>query len=492
MRLARIKRTALAGAVCLLAVPAAVWAQNATLEQAVEKTVLSNPEIRARFQDFQSTLEGQKVARGALLPEVNLQGWVGREWRGSDGDYRSADWTRRGYSLQLRQLLFDGFSTINNVKQLGYEKLSGYYELLATVDSLAIEAVNAYIDVQRYREMEQLARENYRLHDGTLARIRDRSQSGVGRGVDLEQANGRLALAQTNLMTETNNLNDVSQRYRRVVGEMPPAVLTDVPEAASYLPVTPADFVPSLRSSPAILSKQALVQAAEAGVSSARGAFSPTLELRAGTGKDRDQPGTPYRDAQSSNVQLMLSYNLFRGGSDAARVRQTKAQSYAARDVRDYTCRNVQQDLSVAWNNIIKLREQLPFLREHEMATSKVRAAYMQQFQIGERSLLDLLDTENELFDSRRALVNGIYDLKKAEYQWLALSHRILPAVTVTQPYEEAPSESSDLDFPEETLMACMTPVPDTSNLTPVRMEYRDGMQPPIIHTPGTSQGSGW
>lgn len=488
-----IVKTLITGAACAAAVSTPAWAQSTgNLEQTVERAVLSNPEIRASFQDFQSALEGKNVGFGALLPEVNLQGWTGKEWRGSDGDFESTDWSRNGYSLQLRQLLFDGFSTLNNVKQLGFEKLSGYYELLATVDKLAQEAAGAYIDVQRYREMERLAHDNYQLHRGTLVRIRERQESGVGRGVDLEQANGRLALAQTNLMTEANNLNDVQQRYRRIVGEMPPETLVDAPDVSGYMPENPADFLPSLRSSPAVLSKQALVQAAEAGVSSAKGRFAPTLELRAATGKDKDQPGTPYRDAQSSNVQLMLSYNLFRGGADSARVRQTAAQSYAARDIRDYTCRNLQQDLSVAWNNIIKLREQLPFLREHEMATSKVRQAYMQQFQIGERSLLDLLDTENELFDSRRALVNGVYDLKKAEYQWLALSHRILPAVAVSQPYSEPPEEASKLDFPEESLVACMTPAPDTRNLAPVEMEYRGGTLPPTIKTLNTGPASGW
>lgn len=485
-------KTILTGTACVTVATTPVWSQTVnTLEEVVGRAVMTNPEVRARFQDFQSSLEGQNVRFGGLLPEVNLQGWTGREWRGSDGPFESTDWNRNGYSLQLRQLLFDGFSTLNDVRQLGYEKLSGYYELLSTVDRLAQEAVGAYIDVQRYREMERLARDNYELHRGTLNRIRDRQASGVGRGVDLEQANGRLALAQTNLMTESNNLNDVMQRYRRIVGEMPPETLVEVPDVTSYLPENPEDFTPSLRSNPALLSKQALVQAAEAGVNSAKGRFAPTLELRAATGKDRDQPGTPYRDAQSSNVQLMLSYNLFRGGSDSARVRQTAAQTYAARDVRDYTCRNLQQDLSVAWNNIIKLRQQLPYLREHEMATSKVRTAYMQQFQIGERSLLDLLDTENELFDSRRALVNGIYDLKKAEFQWLALSHRILHAVAVSQPYEEAPEEASKLDFPEESLTACMTPVPDTSNLAPVAMEYREGTLPPTIKTLNTGP-SGW
>ena len=477
----RLKSFAFCAAVAAAAYPIITHAQVGSLEEVVERAVLTNPEIRARFQDFQSTLEGQNVVRGGLLPEITAQGWTGREWRGSTSQERSGNWNRNGYSLQLRQLLFDGFSTINDVKQLGFEKLSGYFDLLATVDSLAVQATDAYLDVQRYREMEQLAQDNYRVHDHTLGQLRERQESGVGRGVDLEQAYGRLALAQTNLMTESGNLNDVTQRFRRVVGEQPPQTLIGAPEVSPQIPSDATDFASSMRNNPTILSKQALVQAAGAGVSSAKGRHMPTLELRAATGKDKGDPGLPYRDAQSSNVQLVLSYNLFRGGADEARVRQTAAQSYAARDVRDYTCRNLQQDLAVAWNGIVRLREQMPYLLEHERATAKVRIAYMQQFQIGERSLLDVLDTENELFDSRRALTNAVYDLKKAEFRWLALSHQLLPAISLSQPYSEAPGEMQELDFPQEALEACMAPVPDTRNLKPIAMKYRDDMLPPII-----------
>ncbi|HEY9281262.1 MAG TPA: TolC family outer membrane protein [Eoetvoesiella sp.] len=458
------------------------WAQATdSLDRVVEKTILSNPEIRARYQNFQSSLEGQKVGRGALLPQVNAQGWTGREWRSNVENSPDYDWNRHGYSIELKQLLFDGFSTINNVKQLGFEKLSGYYELLATTDNLAAEAAGAYLDVQRYRQMERLARENFGMHQTTLGHIRERQQSGVGRGVDLEQANGRLALAQSNLMTESNNLNDVTQRYRRLVGDFPSETLVESPSLTALLPAKPTDFKTSIRGNPTVLSKQALVQAAQAGKASAQGHFAPTVELRASTGKDRAQLGPTFNNVQSTNVQVVMSYNLFRGGSDAARVRQTAAQWYAARDVRDYTCRNVQQDLSVAWNNIMRLREQIPFLREHELATSKVRTAYQQQFQIGQRSLLDLLDTENELFDARRALLNGMYDLKKLEYRWLALSHQVLPALGLAQPNKEAPKEESKLDFPEESVNACLTPTPDTRNLTPVKVSYNEGMLPPTL-----------
>ena len=466
----------------VLAQPVHAQENSLSFKDSIERAIMSNPELGARFQDFQSALEGQNVSRGALLPEVNAEGWVGREWRGSTSSASSVNWSRSGYSLQLRQLIFDGFSSINQVRQLGYEKLATYYDLLASVDSLALEAANAHIDVLRYREMEKLARENYNLHLNILKQIEERSSSGVGRGVDLEQAYGRQSLAQSNVMTEAGNLNDVLQRYRRIVGVAAPEVLQPAPSMSESLPTKTSDFLPSLRNSPSILAKQALYQAAEFGKHVAQGRMSPKLEFRAATGKDKnDPPGSSYRDAQNSNVQLVLSYNLFRGGADMARIRQTTAQQYAARDVRDYTCRNVQQDLSVAWNNVQRLRAQLPFLQQHELATSKVRVAYMQQLQIGQRSLLDLLDTENELFDARRALANATYDLQQAEYSWLMLSHRLVSAVGLAQPYSEQPDEAAKLDFPEEAFQACMTPVPDTSNLTPITVDYRDDMAPPVL-----------
>lgn len=457
-------------------------AENMSLAQSVERAVLSNPEVGARFQDFQSRLEGKNVERGALLPEINASGWVGKEWRGSTSTSGSSSWTRRGYTVELRQLLFDGFATMNQVKQLGLEKLSGYYELLSTVDNVALEAALAHIDVLRYREMEDLARENYQMHLSTLRQIEERQQSGIGRGVDLEQAYGRQALAQSNLMTESGNLNDVLQRYQRIVGVSAPAVLMTAPTVQADIPENPTVFIDSLRINPTILSKQALVQAAQAGKDVAVGRHSPTLELRAATGRDKnDPPSVADRNAQSSNVQLVLSYNLFRGGADAARVRQTSAQAYAARDVRDYTCRNVQQELNIAWNGMDRLKEQIPFLEKHELATSRVRVAYMQQFQIGQRSLLDLLDTENELFDARRALANAYYDLQQAELRWLAMSHKLLPALGLAQPYSEQPDESKALDLTDEVLEICSKPVPDNSNLRPVEMIYGSGLTPPVI-----------
>ncbi|GGH52701.1 outer membrane protein [Comamonas phosphati] len=445
---------------------------GSTLLQVVDKAVESHPEIQARFYDFTSSLENQNIARGGQRPQVTAQGWIGKEWRTHVPGEASYHWNRPGWSLSLRQMIYDGFGTANGIKQLGYEKLSKYYDLVATTDSLANDAVAAYLDVQRYRTTERLARDNFKVHQTTLKLLQERQQSGVGRDVDREQASGRLSLAQTNLLTESNNLNAVAQRYRRVVGSPPPQTLDPVPDAGSKLPdaSTIQNFNESLRQNAAVLSKQALVQAAESGEQVAKAAHQPRLDLVVSTGRDRTQPFAPYRDVQSTSAQLLLTYNLYRGGADEARVRQTVAQAYAARDVRDYTCRNVLQELSITWSNILRLRGQMRFLAEHELSTAKVRQAYQQQFQIGQRTLLDLLNTENELFDARRALVNAQYDLKKSEYQWLMQSGQVLTALGVAQPHAgEQPDEQSSLVMPEDALRDCQNAaVPDTSNLTPM------------------------
>lgn len=474
---------------CAMSLFGSVWAQTplhvSQLSTAVERSITTHPEVRARFHDFMSSLEGQSIARSGWRPKVTTQGWVGQEWRGHMQGQAPYDWHRPGWNVDLRQLIFDGGATSNSIKQSGFEKLSSYYELMATVDKLANDTVGAYVDVLRYREMQRLALDNFNLHSTILQQLQERLQSGVGRGVDLEQANGRLALAQTNLITEGGNLNEVSQRYRRVVGVLPAVEMESVPEVNGKLPAVGelSNFSDSLRANPSLLAKQALVQAAQAGEKSSKGARAPLVELRASVGRDRQQPDGASRDMQSANVQLMMTYNLYRGGADEARIRQTAVQAYAARDVADYTCRNLQQELSITWNSIIRLRQQIPFLREHEMSTSKVRVAYQQQFQIGQRSLLDMLDTENELFDARRALVHAQSDLLKAEFQWLAASNKLLQTLDLRQPHAgDLPEEQQSLTLPDDLLQACIAPLPDTSNLAPV-IAYGEEDKPPLLQT---------
>jgi adhesin transport system outer membrane protein len=131
-----------------------------------------------------------------------------------------------GYSgnratLQLRQTLFDGFATLHETRRLSYAQQAAYYELLSASNQTALDASRAYLDVLRFRELVQLAADNFTTHQEVHDRLSQKVTAGVGRKVDLEQAAGRLSLAESNWITEVSNLHDVSARYQRLVGEVP-------------------------------------------------------------------------------------------------------------------------------------------------------------------------------------------------------------------------------------------------------------------------------
>ncbi len=125
----------------------------------------------------------------------------------------------------------------------------------------------------------------------------------------------------------------------------------------------------------------------------------------------------------------------------------------AALDLRDKSCRDLRQTTAIAYHDTVKLTEQIQYLREHQRTSEMVRDAYQRQFDIGQRTLLDLLDSENELFDANRALENAQQDLLLAEMRVLASSGKLLETLQL-KPVETLKVED-DLD--PETLKACAT-----------------------------------
>jgi len=445
-------------ALCFAATSFAQAGTPGTLPDAIEKAVLRNPEVLARLHNYQASDAERDVARGGLFPRIDLQGYTGRERRETPTS-PSDTYTRPGYQLQLRQLLFDGFATGNEVKRLGFARAVRYFELLGTTDEIAYEAARAYLDVQRYRDLSRLAQENWAIHKETVDQIERRVKAGVGRRVDLEQAFGRLALAQSNWLTESSNLHDVSQRYQRVVGEAPADKLEASPTLGQQLPVEKDLLRQAINDNPSFRAAVANIRSSRANIDVQRANNLPTVEFRASTGMDKNLLGVT-GETNSTALQVLLNWNLYKGGSDEARIRQSHEQLYNATDLRDKACRDVRQQTAIAWNDVKKLKEQLVYLEQHQLSTEKARDAYRQQFDIGQRSLLDVLNTENELFEAKRATVRARFDLTQAELRVLTQTHRILPAVQLTSVAKTAPEEAGVTDPAQDDVVQCSTELP--------------------------------
>lgn len=407
-------------AMLVAVLPAAASAQSATpisqvapLREVAQKAVLNNPEVQSRWHAFRAANEEVDVARGGFFPRADLTLGAGRESL-KQPDVDTLSYSRRGYVVSLNQMLFDGFATSSEVNRLGKAKLTRYYELLDASESVVLEAARAYHDVMRYRLLVGLAEDNYVQHKATYEQLVRRTQSGVGRRADMEQAGSRLALAESNLTTEVANLHDVTARYQRIVGEQPPRVAMATPRLDQGLPSKAAGaFERAFRHNPSLLAAIENVEAAQYEIDTKRAAYMPRLDLRARTDNTNNYLGVD-GDRRNNVVELVLNYNLFNGGSDLARERQYVERRNAAQDLRDKACRDVRQTLAIAYNDTQRLKEQVAFLETQVNLLEKTRDAYRDQFNIGQRTLLDLLDTENELLNARRAAVNADIDLSQA------------------------------------------------------------------------------
>ena len=393
--------------------------QFATLRDIAQKAVLNNPEVMAKWHNFRAAVEEVGVASGAYLPRVDVIAGAGREYlkqpqfSGSKVT-QEGYYDRNGWLVSLNQMMFDGFATRNEVKRLGKAQLVRYYELLDASEAIALEAARAYLDVIRFRFLVNLAEDNYVSHRATFEQLLRRTQSGVGRRVDLEQAASRLALAEVNLTTETANLHDVTARFQRIVNSQPPQVIFSPALISRALPSSQKAALEKLfKNNPALLAAQENIEAADYDIAVRRAAYSPRLDFRARTDNAENYLGV-IGDRTNNVAEVVLTYNIFNGGSDRARERQYIERKHLAVDLRDKACRDTRQTLSIAYNDVNRLREQVSFLNIQVGLVEKTRDAYRDQFNVGQRTLLDLLDTENELLSARRSAINADMDLSLA------------------------------------------------------------------------------
>lgn len=372
-----------------------------TLQEIVEKAVTSNPEVQARYHTFLSAEQEQGVARGALLPRADISSTY-RKQENIGPNIGNTNIPERQTQLILRQLLFDGFATSGEVRRLGHAAHVRYYELLSTMQNTALDVVRAYIDLQRYRQLVVYAQDNYVTHKQLFDRIQERVGAGVGRRVDLEQASGRLALAEANLLTETTNLHDVTARYQRLVGELPPDTLQEVNFYKEGVSPTASEALQlAYRQNPDLLSTIENIVATQQEVKNKQAKYMPRLDIQATKNLSTSSDGAN-SVAAADVVQLTLSFNLFNGFADRALINQTAEKLNYTQDLRDKSCVDTRQLVVIAYNDVASLKEQLVYRDQHQLSIEKAREAYRRQFDIGQRTLLDLLDTENEYFQARR------------------------------------------------------------------------------------------
>lgn len=406
-----------------------------TLEEAVEATLRTNPDILASEHNVEAAEQLYKQARGAYLPSVDFVLATGRE-NSNNTTTRAAgvdelELTRDERSVRITQLLYDGFSTSNLVARQDALVDAAMARLASSKENVSLRAIQTYLEVLRRGEVVELARENLRHHDTTLAKIRERFESGVGTKVDVVQTQGRRAQSRSNLLLAQRDAKNGDAEFFRVVGEMP--VSLSRPDAVTGLPGTlEAAIEVAYRNNPQLAAAEAELEAAVAAHKQARGSFHPRFDLEVGASRNDNTDGA--RGANDDETAMVrMTYNLYRGGADRARLNEAEAREFAARESVRSIKRAVREDVTLVWNELQDILQRLEYLEAHVTSTEEVLQVYNEQLTLGKRTLLDVLDVQNELLRAKVSYTSGQYTAILARYRVLTSVGQLLETMDVSE-----------------------------------------------------------
>lgn len=417
-------------------------ANAASITEAMNKAVTTHPEVLVGTAEQQALVERVKQARAGYKPTLDFSAGTGYEWsKNSSTRFRAARTPRSGKQgsrdmwrnearLNATQMLFDGFQTKSRVGAETAREAAAGFHVLDIKNQIALRAAEAYLMVLRAQEQVALAQTNVETHQSYLNKIQNRTTGGRSAQADIEQVQGRLALATANVEAARGDLRQAEAAYLEVVGEMPNGIAKDATPFTAVPADTSGAIARAMTNSPVIAAARKNIQAANAQVSEAKCLFCPRITAEGGISRNWNLDGVegPNHDA---TAMLMWRQNLYNGGRDVAQRDERIALASAAEAKLEQERRLVEKSVIDAMARLDAAKNRLEPLNRHVQAATTTRDAYLAQFELGQRSLLDLLDSEVELTNAKSGVIDGKFETDASAYAVLAHTGDLVPATQV-------------------------------------------------------------
>jgi outer membrane protein len=403
-----------------------------TLRDALVSAYNSNPTLTAQRENLRVTDANVAIAKAAGRPQVIGSLGLNRNLTRS-GVILQNQGNSHNVSLsgevQLAYPLFNGGAVKNSVRAAETRVLAGRATLSAVEGDVFVQAVAAYMDVIRDRSVVELNANNVRVLETNLEATRDRFQIGDLTRTDVAQSEARLQLGRSQLAAAQGNLTSSEATYRQVIGHAPGQLAP--PPPLPPLPTTADEAVRiALAGNPDLIAISRQAIAAGYDVNVARAGRLPTLSA-VGTGDYVNQltgntalinPITKERSDRAgtaTSVGLNANIPLFQGGLPAARIRQAQAQQGQVQEQVIGTERAVVQATRAAFAQYDAAQKAIQSntvaVQANELALEGARA----EQSVGTRTVLDVLNAEQELLNSQVALVTAKRDAYVAGFQLL-------------------------------------------------------------------------
>ncbi|CCQ75231.1 TolC family outer membrane protein [Magnetospira sp. QH-2] len=383
-----------------------------TIQEAVTRAVSHHPDVDRARASHEVDAQSIEVEKAGHLPSVDLEGEAGYQNFTSETDHR----LRGGITFKITQPIFDGNFASRQVSGAEFTAEASKERLRETRENKALEAAEAYLEVYRTREARDIASRNLDRHTELTDLVVVRAEQGGGTEADVLQAQVRTDAAKVRLNEAQDAVATAEATFLQLVGTQAGEV-TFQPFGGMVTPKSNTEALEEARAkNPALSAVAATELAAKENIEANTANFYPLVDLELSQSlyeNFREGSG----DSRETRAMVVFTWNLYAGGSDEAKRRRAVAllgESVAGKASLD---RQLEQQVSEDMSFLETMEQNVPILQERMTKSEEVLVQYNQQFQVGARTLLDLLNAENELFQARTDLLDARVQYEFAKYR---------------------------------------------------------------------------
>lgn len=405
-----------------------------TMDAALLRAYQNNPQLNAQRASVRATDEAVPQALSGYRPKATMtfaggvqsinqlaEGSSGKKVEeGNQGPHAAA--------LTVTQTLYNGNQTANKTRAAESQVFGAREGLRLMEQSVLLAAATVYMDFLRDSAILEVQRSNVKVLELTLKQTRDRYSAGLVTSTDVAQSQAQLAAGQTQELAAEATLTTTRANFRRVIGNEPVNLQAASP-VDRYLPPTVQDATQiAIRENPNVTAATYGVDVSFLTVKINEGALYPTLALQATVLKVWQQTITQINQFTAATA-AQLTVPIYQGGAEYALIRQSKEtlvqQRLAMEQIRD----QARADLVTAWGQLVAGKAQVTAAQSQVAASEIAYLGTTKEAQVGQRTVIDILNAQQTLVNARVALVTAEHDRVVASYAVLNAIGRLSPQV---------------------------------------------------------------
>ena len=373
-------------------------------------TYTSNPTLQSQRAYLRSVDENIAIAKSGYRPNISLQGaYRDGENKIKKGIGQGGDYNNLSGAAVVSQPVFSGFSTVNSVKAADRAIKAAQNSLSNIEQNILLEASTAYLDVLQNRAIVELQKNNEELLLKKLEETKERFNVGEVTRTDVSQAEARHSQAISDRIASEGNLQASVATYIELIGKEP----TDLSEPVEMIKYLPSSYDEALnvalKNNYTIKEAQHIYASKGYEVYANTGALFPTVSLDGSIGRNKAEQGEIDTTTENAEWGVNLSIPLYAGGATRAKIRQSKYQKWQAQEGVLEAKRAVKASVLSAWEYMKSNESQLKAIEAQIEANTIALEGVQKEEALGNRTILDVLDSYQELLNSNDVKARRTY-----------------------------------------------------------------------------------